>query len=90
MTIGQGSEATRRTQGDRVGVQNVELAVRGLARLNAGLAAEGRAQRSLVLAGGYDERLPEARRYMQELRLLVDELGLAKKVGYRTSWLHAA
>ncbi len=35
---------------------------------------------SLVLAGGYDERLPEARDYMWELRLLVDELGLAQQV----------
>lgn len=37
---------------------------------------------SLVLAGGYDERLPEARDYMRELRLLVDELGLAKQVHF--------
>lgn len=65
-------------------MQDVGLAVRGLARLNAGLAAEGQAQRSLVLAGGYDERLPEARQYMQELRLLVDELDLAKRVGCPT------
>jgi hypothetical protein len=71
-------------------VQNVELAVRGLARLNAGLAAEGKEQSSLVLAGGYDERLLEARQYMQELRLLIDELGLAKQVSYLGFWLYSA
>ncbi len=34
----------------------------------------------LVIAGGFDPRLAENREYLQELKTLVDDLGLSKQV----------
>lgn len=63
---------------DFVPPQNIELAVRALHRLNGGLPAASAFK--LIVAGGYDERLPEARAYMKELVQLVHELDLTQQV----------
>lgn len=39
----------------------------------------------LVIAGGYDSRLAENREYLQELKALVDSLGLSNQVLYLIS-----
>lgn len=59
-------------------LQNIELALEALHRLNAGVG-EGQDCR-LVVAGAYDERLPQARAYMSHLLAIVDRLGLQNQV----------
>lgn len=61
--------------------KNVGLAVRAV----AALPAEQRSRVRLVLAGGYDPRLPENVEHAEELQQLAAELGLAAQVTQRRS-----
>jgi len=56
--------------------KNVGLAVRTMAALPVALQKKSR----LVLAGGYDEKLPENVEHAAELRALAEELGVADRV----------
>jgi len=56
--------------------KNVGLAIRAL----AALPEKVRQQTRLVLAGGYDERLPENVEHAQELQELAEGLGVASRV----------
>ena len=63
--------------------QNVGLAVHALHALASHRPQAGRAhpaETRLVLAGGYDVRLAENRKYFAELQALVDRLGLQDRV----------
>mmetsp|Transcript_99726 Transcript_99726/g.197788 ORF Transcript_99726/g.197788 Transcript_99726/m.197788 type:complete len:452 (+) Transcript_99726:59-1414(+) len=56
--------------------KNVGLAVRTMAALPVALQKKSR----LVLAGGYDEKLPENVEHVAELQALAKELGVAERV----------
>lgn len=56
--------------------KNIDLAVRALAALPEGLRQRSR----LILAGGYDERLPENVDHARELEARAEELGVRDRV----------
>lgn len=58
--------------------QNIELALEALYSLNAGTPHSKRCR--LVVAGGYDERLPQARSYMAHLLATIECLQLQDQV----------
>lgn len=59
--------------------QDIGLALRALSKLHASLG-RSRTLPGLVIAGGYDARLPENVEYYEELYGLAEELGLLDKV----------
>ncbi|MDX2171336.1 MAG: glycosyltransferase [Deltaproteobacteria bacterium] len=65
--------------------KNHRLALEAFAQLCAQLPAERAAAQRLVIAGGYDPRLPEAVRYVAELEARATALGLRPQVRIRRS-----
>ena len=63
-------------------LQDLALAVLAFSALQKrlGLKSTAAAATRLVLAGGYDTRLAENREYFQELKQLVQQLGLEEQV----------
>lgn len=63
-------------------LQDLALAVLAFSALQKrlGLRSTAAAMTRLVLAGGYDTRLAENREYFQELKQLVQQLGLEQQV----------
>lgn len=59
--------------------QDIGLALLALSELHASLR-RGQTPPGLVIAGGYDARLPENVEYYEELYGLAEELGLLNKV----------
>ena len=67
--------------------KNIGLAIRALALVGRG--EKGRGRRSLpglVVAGGYDTRLAENVEHLEELKAIVNELGLDDRVAFMTSF----
>ena len=70
--------------------KDIGLAVEALGEVHRALKGQGRAGLPrLVLAGGYDERLPENVEHLRELQRLAAERGLAKCVAFAPSFSDA-
>ena len=70
--------------------KDIGLAVEALGEVHRALKGQGRAGLPrLVLAGGYDERLPENVEHLRELQHLAAERGLAKCVAFAPSFSDA-
>lgn len=69
--------------------KNLGLALDTLALLRGSLSAERFARMRLVIAGGYDERLPENREVLRELQSQAQRLGLAGQVVFKCSFSDA-
>ena len=65
--------------------KNVALAVEALARLHAAMDGSPSTLPMLVLAGGFDPRLPENAEVMAHLETLAQRLGVASHVSFRPS-----
>ncbi len=64
--------------------KNIGLAIRALALVSGG--KDGRPEPGLVVAGGYDERLPENVQHLEELKAIVKELELDDRISFMTSF----
>lgn len=56
--------------------KNIELAIKSYGKFKAFLEANGEPVPKLVVAGGFDSRVPENVQYLQELETLADSLSL--------------